>query len=73
MFLLFKFFKQQGPAPPKESGLRAAVDKLRAARIAGPEVVFDSSGALFDKFMIESDASYDYKTFLDEVSMLDKK
>jgi fructose-1-phosphate kinase PfkB-like protein len=62
----------KGPVPPKDSALRAAVDKIRAVRFAGPEVVFDTSGAVFDKFMIES--ANDYKSFLDEIqSMVDKK
>lgn len=61
----------KGPIPPKESALRAAVDKIRASRFAGPQVVFDTSGAVFDGFLIES--AHDYKAFLDEIQLLEKK
>ncbi len=61
----------KGAVPPKESALRAAVDKIRASRFAGPEVVFDTSGALFEKFMIES--THDYKAFMDEIHAMEKK
>jgi hypothetical protein len=53
------------PAPPKESALRAAVEKLWAARVAGPEVVFDTSGVYFERFLLEENG---FKAFQDELA-----
>ncbi len=55
------------PAPAKDSAIRAAVEKLRAARIAGPDVVFDTSGAYFDKFLLEENG---FKSFQDEIAAM---
>jgi hypothetical protein len=71
ILFLFLFFFFPGSVPPKESGLRLAIDKIRSLRFAGPDVVFDTTGNVFDKYLIES--TLDFKAFTDEMHAMEKK
>ena len=60
----------KGAAPGKDSALRNEVDKIRKLRVTG-DVVYDTTGAQFDKQLIEDEQRY--RDFVDEQAVLLEK
>ena len=60
----------KGAAPGKDSALRNEVDKIRKLRVTG-DVVYDTTGAQFDKQLIEDGQGY--RDFVDEQAVLLEK
>lgn len=44
-----------GALPPKETQLRASIDKVRAQRFFNCDVVFDETGEVFQRFLVDDD------------------